>query len=60
MWQNRAHEERIAKRRLRYWEKRAPFGNTAPHLMRAAEEIRGDVGPAWATPNSMREISLRS
>jgi hypothetical protein len=56
VWQNRAHEERIARRRLRYWEKRAPFGNTAPHLMRAAEEVRGDIGPAWATPNSMREI----
>jgi hypothetical protein len=42
--------------RLRYWEKKAPYGNTAPHLMRASEQLRGQNNPAWATPNSMRDV----
>ncbi|MEA3640225.1 MAG: helicase-related protein [Lamprobacter sp.] len=56
-WTLRAQEYGIAKGgRLRYWEKKAPFGNTAPHLMRASEQLRSQNNPAWATPNSMRDV----
>ena len=55
-WVRRARESRAGGTRLRYWEKRAPFGKTAPHLMRASEELRGRDNPAWPTPNSMRDI----
>lgn len=55
-WVQRAREGRTGNGRLRYWEKRAPFGNTAPHLMRASEELRGVDSPAWPTPNSMRDV----
>lgn len=55
-WLRRAQEGRSGSGRLRYWEKRAPFGRTAPHLMRASEELRGVDSPAWPTPNSMRDV----
>lgn len=55
-WLRRAREGRAGNGRLRYWEKRAPFGRTAPHLMRASEELRGVDSPAWPTPNSMRDV----
>lgn len=56
VWQSRVAESRAAGRVLRYWERRAPYGNTAPHLMRAAEDTRRGPSGAWPTPNSMREI----
>lgn len=55
-WGQRSHNARIANRRLLYWERKAPFGKTAPHLMRAAEEGGRSTQAAWPTPNSMREV----
>jgi hypothetical protein len=55
-WTTRAAEARATQTRLRYWERRAPFGNTLPHLMRAAEDAGRSTSAAWPTPNSMREI----
>lgn len=55
-WLRRAQDCGADGGRLRYWEKKAPFGRTAPHLMRASEELRGQDSPAWATPNSMRDV----
>ena len=55
-WKRRAHSCGTAGERLRYWEKRAPFGRTAPHLMYASEQLRPQDSPAWATPNSMRDV----
>lgn len=55
-WSRRAADSRAAGKKLRYWEKRAPFGRTAPHLMRAAEEMKGPESGAWPTPNSMRDV----
>lgn len=56
VWKRRANQSISSSKRLRYWEKRAPFGNTAPHLMRAAEEARSAGSISWPTPNSMREV----
>jgi hypothetical protein len=55
-WNQRSGRSRAERKRLRYWEKRAPFGRTAPHLMRAAEEARSAGSDAWPTPNSMRDV----
>jgi len=55
-WAKRSASSRAAGGKLRYWEKRAPFGRTAPHLMRAAEELKGPESGAWPTPNSMRDV----
>lgn len=55
-WAKRSAISRAAGKKLRYWEKRAPFGRTAPHLMRAAEEMKGPESAAWPTPNSMRDV----
>lgn len=55
-WARRSADSNAAGKKLRYWEKRAPFGRTAPHLMRAAEEMKGQESTAWPTPNSMREV----
>jgi hypothetical protein len=55
-WTARIADSRANAKPLRYWEKRAPFGNTAPHLMKAAEDARRGPSAAWPTPNSMREI----
>jgi len=55
-WRRRCEESRAAAKRLLYWEHKAPFGRTAPHLMRSAEEMRSAGSAAWATPNSMREV----
>lgn len=65
-WAQRGSDTRAAGRRLLYWERRAPFGATLPHLMASAEEGARQTGLAWPTPNSMREVepstafSLRS
>lgn len=55
-WVRRSAESKATGMKLRYWEKRAPFGRTAPHLMRAAEEMKGQESLAMPTPNSMREV----
>lgn len=55
-WKRRAHSCSAEGERLLYWEKRAPFGRTAPHLMYASEQLRPQDSPAWATPNSMRDV----
>lgn len=55
-WKYRAHTYRAEGGRLLYWEKRAPYGHTAPHLMYASEELRPHDNPGWATPNSMRDV----
>lgn len=54
-WARRAAEGRVSNTRLDYWEKPAPFGKTASHLMCSAE-AGGDGRLAWPTPNSMREV----
>jgi len=56
VWSRKRTRSRAEQKRLRYWEKRAPFGRTAPHLMRAAEAARAAGSDAWPTPNSMREV----
>lgn len=55
-WAQRRSRSKTESRGLRYWEKRAPFGRTAPHLMRAAEETRSTGSDAWPTPNSLRDV----
>ncbi len=55
-WSRIAAKNKAAGLRLRYWEKPAPFGRTAPHLMRDAEKMKRTETIAWPTPNSMREI----
>jgi hypothetical protein len=55
-WTARASEAKPAGTKLKYWEKKAPFGRTAPHLMFAAEEGRAPGALAWPTPNTMRDV----
>lgn len=55
-WGRRSHEARTASGRLRYWERKAPFGRTLPHLMCSAEEGAAVRSLAWPTPNTMREV----
>jgi hypothetical protein len=55
-WAHRGHDARGANRKLVYWERKAPFGATSPHLMTSAEEGGRATGHAWSTPNSMREV----
>ena len=54
-WERRASDARAANRKFNYWEKSAPFGKTAPHLLRSAEQLSSNTS-AWATPNSLREV----
>jgi len=55
-WSRRSHDSRVNGTKLNYWERKAPFGKTAPHLMRSAEEAGQVNAQAWSTPNSMREV----
>ena len=55
-WARRSQDARSSSGRLRYWEKKAPFGRTAPHLMCSAEEGAATGSLAWPTPNTMREV----
>jgi len=55
-WAQRAQDGRSAGSRLLYWERKAPFGRTAPHLMFSAEEGNRNTALSWSTPNSMREV----
>ena len=54
-WARRSRDG-TAEGQLRYWERKAPYGRTSPHLMYAAEEGVRPGLLAWPTPNSMREV----
>jgi hypothetical protein len=55
-WARRSRSSQVSGDRLNYWERKAPFGKTLPHLMYAAEEGDRNSMLAWATPNSMLEV----
>lgn len=55
-WAQRSNDARTSGRKLLYWERKAPFGATLPHLMTSAEDGARSTGLAWATPNSLREV----
>ena len=55
-WGERSRASRAAGTALLYWERKAPFGRTKPHLMTSAEEGRKPGRTGWPTPNSMREV----
>ena len=55
-WGERSHGCRAAGTALLYWERKAPFGRTQPHLMTSAEDGERPGRTAWPTPNSMREV----
>lgn len=55
-WARRSHASRDTGRPLRYWGTSTAFGKTGNHLMRSAEEAARRAGPAWPTPNTMREV----
>lgn len=55
-WAGWSAEARAAGTKLKYWEKKAPFGKTAPHLMYAAEEGKARGLRGWPTPNTMRDV----
>ena len=55
-WARKANDARTGNGKLRYWQKKAPFGRTSPHLMYAAEEGTSAGTISWATPNSLREV----
>ena len=55
-WARRSRDARDSSGRLRYWERKAPFGRTSPHLMCSAEEGTSTGTLAWPTPNTMREV----
>ena len=55
-WGERSRSSRAAGTALLYWERKAPFGKTRPHLMTSAEEGARTGRTGWPTPNSMREV----
>lgn len=55
-WAQRSSDARAAGKKFLYWERKAPFGATLPHLMTSAEDGARPTGLAWATPNSLREV----
>jgi hypothetical protein len=55
-WAKRSLDARTGRHDLLYWERKAPFGKTKPHLMTSAEEGGRPGRLAWPTPNSMREV----
>lgn len=55
-WARKSSASRAGGKPLLYWEKKAPFGRTKPHLMTSAEEGARPGLSAWVTPNSMREV----
>ena len=55
-WSQRSQNARNDGTALLYWERKAPFGRTRPHLMTSAEEGKRPGPMAWPTPNSMREV----
>jgi hypothetical protein len=55
-WAQRSRDAYAGGRKLLYWERKAPFGATLPHLMTSAEEGGRPNRLAWPTPNSLREV----
>ena len=55
-WGRRGRSARDADTALLYWERKAPYGRTRPHLMSSAEEGARPGRSSWPTPNSMREV----
>ncbi len=55
-WAQRSLSARATGADLLYWERKAPYGRTRPHLMTSAEEGARPGRAAWPTPNSMREV----
>ena len=55
-WSALSNNTKISKNTLLYWEKKAPYGKTRPHLMRSVEDGSPIRGQAWDTPNTMREV----
>jgi len=55
-WLRKRSTSRASGSPLLYWERKAPFGRTKPHLMTSAEEGVRPGQTAWTTPNSMREV----
>lgn len=55
-WGRRSRDARAAGTALLYWERKAPYGRTRPHLMSSAEEGARSRQQSWPTPNSMREV----
>lgn len=55
-WARRSRDARAAGTALLYWERKAPFGRTRPHLMSSAEDGAPTGRQSWPTPNSMREV----
>ena len=55
-WSERSQSASTAGTALLYWERKAPFGRTRPHLMTSAEDGKKPGRTAWPTPNSMREV----
>ncbi|WP_250437759.1 helicase-related protein [Caballeronia sp. ATUFL_F2_KS9A] len=60
-WDRRSAEARSSPSgKMRYWIKKAPFGQTASHLMCAAEDTAPGSSQGRPTPNSMREVEPSS
>ena len=55
-WSERSVASHAAGTALLYWERKAPYGRTRPHLMTSAEEGQKPGRTGWPTPNSMREV----
>ena len=55
-WSERSVASQAAGTVLLYWERKAPYGRTRPHLMTSAEEGQKPGRTGWPTPNSMREV----
>ena len=55
-WSERSLASQGAGTALLYWERKAPYGRTKPHLMTSAEEGQKPGRTGWPTPNSMREV----
>ena len=55
-WRQRSQDSHASGTALLYWERKAPFGRTRPHLMTSAEDGRKPGRTGWPTPNSMREV----
>ena len=55
-WERKASNARADGTRFRYWEKRAPYGKAAPHLLYSAEEMKMPGSGGWPAPNSLRDV----
>ena len=55
-WSERSQSSRAVGEALLFWERKAPYGKSKPHLMTSAEDGQRPGRTAWPTPNSMREV----